>query len=161
MTGVRVDSERGYQIPFESETPVDTEAGSLDQELSRKKQQLPGEEMACLQIAIGFLGVLLLVFPVLTSLRGLSPAVAAAGLALLGGIALAITGGFMGLKESRQQRAARVMTASGIVLTVTAIVLLAVSSDGLVSWDFPVGAMFLMLGLLADLAASRFRKAVR
>lgn len=125
-----------------------------------KPRDLPGEEMACLDIAVGILGALLLVVPALTSLRGLNAATAGAGLALVAGVALAICGGFMGLKESRRRRAGVVMTASGVVLTLTAVVLLAASSDGLIGWDFPVGAIFLTLGLFADLAAWRFRKAI-
>jgi hypothetical protein len=138
---------------------MSTETGGPGEQTRRKREE-PGEEMACLDIAIGILGVLLLVLPAMTSLHGLNAAALSAGLALVAGLALAITGGFMGLKESRQPRAARVMTASGLVLTVTAIALLAASSDGIVSWDFPVGAIFLTLGLFADLAAWRFRKAL-
>jgi hypothetical protein len=139
--------------------PVDIEAGVVG-EPKRKKIVVPGEEMACLEIAIGILGVLLLVFPALTSIHGLTASVAGAGLALLVGLGLAIVGGFMGLNEARQRRAARLMAASGLVLTVTALILLAAAGDGLVSWDFPVGAIFLTLGLFADLAAWRFRKAL-
>jgi hypothetical protein len=139
--------------------PVNVDTGAGDGP-SREKYALPGEEMACLEIAIGILGVLLLIFPALTSLRGLNAAVAGAGVALLAGLALAIAGGFMGLKVTRQQRAAKVMTAGGLVLTVTALVLLTAAGDGLVSWDFPVGAIFLTLGLFGDVAAWRFRKAL-
>jgi VIT1/CCC1 family predicted Fe2+/Mn2+ transporter len=123
-----------------------------------RRRDLPGEEMACLQIAIGILGVLLLVFPALTSLRGLTLATIAAGLGLLAGLILAIAGGFMGLKESRQRRATRIMTASGIVLTLTGVILLAASGNGQISWDFPVGAIFLTLGVFADIATHRFRR---
>ena len=139
--------------------PVNAEAGS-DQEQKPKKRESPGEEMACLDIAIGILGVLLLIFPALTSLRSSSLGFLAAGVALLVGLILAITGGFMGLGERRQQQAGRAMKASGLVLTVTAAILLAASSNGLISWDFPVGAIFLTLGLFADLAAWRFRKQI-
>ena len=139
---------------------MNAQTGGAAAETGRKKREVPGEEMACLQIAIGILGVLLLIFPALTSLRGLNAAVVAAGLALISGLALALAGGFMGLEESRQQRAGRVMTASGVLLTVTAVILLAASSNGLISWDFPVGVIFLTLGLFADLAAWRFRKAL-
>ncbi|HUI40846.1 MAG TPA: hypothetical protein VL523_02640 [Terriglobia bacterium] len=134
-------------------------AGSTgsNQPASRK---LPGEEMACLQISVGILGVLLLVFPALTSFRGLKVHVALAGLALLGGVLLAAVGGFMGLKPERQRRAHSVMRAGGVLLTLTAIVLLIASSDGLMGWDFPVGAIFLTLGLISDLATHRFRRAL-
>lgn len=137
-----------------------TETGSQDQGQTSRKRKVPGEEMACLDIAIGILGVLLLIFPALTSFRGASWGFVTAGVALLLGLLLAITGGFMGLGERRRQQAARAMTASGVWLTVTAIILLAASSNGLIGWDFPVGALFLTLGLFADLAAWRFRKAL-
>jgi len=139
--------------------PVNADAGP-DQEQKPKKRESPGEEMACLDIAIGILGVLLLIFPALTSFRGSSLGFVAAGVALLVGLVLAITGGFMGLGERRQQQAGRAMKASGLLLTVTAVILLAASSNGLISWDFPVGAIFLALGIFADLAAWRFRKQV-
>lgn len=116
--------------------------------------------MACLDIAIGILGLLLLIFPALTSLRGAGLGFVAAGAALVIGLFLAIAGGFMGLGERRRQRAVRAMTAGGVWLTATAIVLLAISSNGLVGWDFPVGALFFTLGVFADLAAWRFRKAL-
>lgn len=139
---------------------MNSQTENSTEEQGRKKRGSPGEEMACLDIAIGILGILLLVFPALTSLSGLRPTTAAAGLALVVGLILAIAGGFMGLSERRRQRAPRVMTASGLVLTVTAIILLAASSNGLISWDFPVGAIFLTLGLFADFAAWRIRKSV-
>jgi len=132
-----------------------------DQKEEPKKRESPGEEMACLDIAIGILGILLLIFPALTSFRGASLGFVGGGLALLVGLVLAIAGGFMGLGERRRQRhAGRAMKASGFMLTVTALVLLAASSNGLISWNFPVGAIFLTLGLFADLAAWRFRKQV-
>ncbi|HEV2425929.1 MAG TPA: hypothetical protein VGZ29_13955 [Terriglobia bacterium] len=137
------------------------EAGTPDQGQTRGKRALPGEEMACLDIAVGILGVLLLIFPALTSFRGSSIGFIAAGVALMVGLVLAITGGFMGLSERRQRPAGRAMKASGLVLTVTAVILLGASSNGLISWDFPVGALFLTLGLFADLAAWRFRRALR
>lgn len=137
-----------------------TETSSPDQGQTPKKREVPGEEMACLDIAVGILGVLLLIFPALTSLRGASLGFVAAGVALFVGLVLAIAGGFMGLGERRREQAARAMKASGLVLTVTALILLAASSNGLTSWDFPVGALFLTLGLFADLAAWRFRKAL-
>jgi uncharacterized membrane protein HdeD (DUF308 family) len=139
--------------------PVNAEAGPA-QEPKPKKLASPGEEMACLEIAIGILGVLLLIFPAITSFRGASAGFVAAAVALLVGLVLAMAGGFMGLGERRRQQAGRAMKASGLVLTVTAVVLLAASSNGLVSWNFPLGAIFLTLGLFADLAAWRFRKQV-
>lgn len=139
---------------------ADIEPGTLDQNETPKKREAPGEEMACLDIAIGILGFLLLIFPALTSFRGASLGFVAAAVALFVGLVLAITGGFMGLGERRRQQAGRAMKASGLVLTVTALILLAASGNGLISWDFPVGVLFLTLGLFADLAAWRFRKAI-
>ncbi len=136
------------------------EAGAPEQAQTKNRRQVAGEEMACLQIAIGILGVLLLIVPAMTSLGNLHPGVIIAGLALFLGLGLAIAGGFMGLNEKRQPRGSRLMKISGAILTVTAIVLLAFSSDGLIGWDFPVGAIFLTLGLFDDLAAWRFRKAI-
>jgi len=138
-----------------------TETGSPDQGQASKKRKVPGEEMACLDIAIGILGFLLLIFPAFTSFRGAGLGFVAAGAALVLGLFLAIIGGFMGLGERRRPQAARTMTASGVWLTVTAVILLAASSNGLISWDFPLGAIFLTLGLFADLAAWRFRKALQ
>lgn len=139
---------------------MNSQTGSPAEEQKKKRVLSPGEEMACLDIAVGILGVLLLIFPALTSFRGSSLGFVAAGAALVVGLILAITGGFIGLSERRQQQAPRIMKASGLVLTVTAAILLAASSNGLISWDFPVGAIFLTLGLFADLAAWRFRKAL-
>ena len=120
----------------------------------------PGENMACLQIGVGIVSVLLLIFPALTSLRNLKPQVALAGLGLLAGALLAGAGGAMGFKPERQRRAQSVMRAGGVLLALTAVVLLIASGDGLLSWDFPAGAVFLALALISNLATSRFRRAI-
>lgn len=133
----------------------DEVTGSVEGQIAAKRK-LPGEEMACLEIALGILGVLLLILPVLTSIR--HPAVLAAELALLAGVVLAIAGGFLGLRERRQRRASSLMAASGVLLTITSVVLLIGARDGLISWDFPVGIIFFALALFSDLAAYRFRR---
>ena len=120
----------------------------------------PGEEMACLQISVGILGVLLLAFPALTSLRHPKIQVALAGLALLAGLLLTAAGGFMGFKPGRQRWAHAVMRLGGIVLALTAVVLLVTSGDGLLSWDFPVGIIFLTLAFISELATRRFGRAL-
>jgi hypothetical protein len=130
-------------------------------ELSAPRRRPPGEEMACLQIAIGILGLLLLIFPALTTLRHPNIEVALAGLGLLAGIVLTASGGFMGFKPERRRRAHQEMRFGGLVLAVTAVAMLVASSDGLIGWDFPVGVVFLTLAFISALAARRFGRALR
>ena len=117
------------------------------------------QSMACLEIAVGIWGVVLLTVPAIVSARRLGTM--GAVLVLLVGTTLAASGGVAGLKPERAERAARLMTAGGGVLTVCALVLLIVSfrrND--VNWYFPLGAMFLTLAVLSDVASCRFRRAV-
>jgi peptidoglycan/LPS O-acetylase OafA/YrhL len=115
--------------------------------------------MACLEIAIGIWGVLLLTVPALVFSRGRSVGTATAVLVLLAGTLLSASGGVAGLKPERTERAGRLMAAGGAVLTVCALVLLIVSlKRGDVNWYFPLGAMFLTLGVLSSAASRRFRR---
>ena len=119
-----------------------------------------GESMACLEIAVGIWGVLLLAVPALVFSRGRSLGTMTAVLVLLAGAVLAASGGVVGLKPELAERAVRLMAAGGAVLTLCALALLIVSfvrND--VSWYFPLGVMFLTLAVLSDVAGHRFRRA--
>ena len=122
-----------------------------------KKSVPPGEEMACLQIAAGIWGTLLLAVPIAFSWHRHLAAMTGA-LVLLAGTLLPLTGGVLGLNESKQSRGLAVMTAGDAVLTLSAIVLLIMASGGDIGWYFPLGAVFLTLALFSDLAAYRFRR---
>ena len=114
--------------------------------------------MASLQIAIGIWGVLLLTTTTIVSSR--SAGTMAAVLALLAGTILAASGGIAGLRLQQRDRAVRLMAAGAALLTVCALVLLIVwLGRGDVSWYFPLGAMFLTLAVLSNLAGHRFRRA--
>ena len=116
--------------------------------------------MACLEIAVGIWGVLLLAVPALVFSRGRSLGTMTAVLVLLAGAVLAASGGVAGLKPELAERAVRLMAAGGAVLTLCALALLIVSfvrND--VSWYFPLGVMFLTLAVLSDVAGHRFRRA--
>jgi peptidoglycan/LPS O-acetylase OafA/YrhL len=114
--------------------------------------------MACLQIAIGIWGVLLLAATAIVSSR--SAGTMAAVLALLAGTLLAASGGVAGLNPERASRAVRLMAAGAAFLTICALVLLIVAlSRNDVNWYFPLGAMFLALAVFSNLAGHRFRKA--
>lgn len=115
--------------------------------------------MASMQIAVGIWGVLLLAVPALVFTRGRSAGTMTALVVLLVGTLLSASGGVAGLKPQRAVRAAGLMTAGGAVLTVSALVLLIVSfTINNVNWYFPLGAMFLTLGLLSSIASRRFRR---
>ena len=117
--------------------------------------------MACLEIAIGIWGVLLLAATVIVSSRRVGTM--AAALALLAGTLLAALGGIVGLKAERADRAhraVRLMAAGVALLTMCALVLLSVAlSRNDVNWYFPLGAMFLTLALLSNIAGHRFLQA--
>ena len=117
--------------------------------------------MASMQIAIGIWSVLLLGTTTILSSR--NAGTMAAVLALLAGTLLAASGGIAGLKVQRAdsaQRAVRLMAAGAALLTICALVLLIVclARDD-VSWYFPLGAMFLTIAVLSNLAGHRFRRA--
>jgi peptidoglycan/LPS O-acetylase OafA/YrhL len=117
-----------------------------------------GQSMASLQIALGIWGLLLLAVTAIVSSR--SPGTMAAALVLLAGTVLAASGGIAGLKPERERSASQLMIAGGALLTVCALVLLIVAlKRGDVNWYFPLGAMFLTLAALSDVASCRFRRA--
>jgi hypothetical protein len=117
-----------------------------------------GESMACFEIALGIWGVLLLAVPAIVSSRSLGTM--AAVLVLLAGTVLAASGGIAGLEPERERLASQLMIAGGAVLTVCPLVLLIVAlKRGDVNWYFPLGALFLTLGALSDVAGHRFRRA--
>ena len=119
---------------------------------------MKAQSMACLQIAIGIWGVLLLAATTIVSSR--HAGTMAAVLALLAGTLLAAAGGVAGLKAERARRAVRLMAAGAALLTICALVLLSVAlGRNDVNWYFPLGALFLTLALLSNLAGHRFRKA--
>jgi multisubunit Na+/H+ antiporter MnhG subunit len=133
-----------------------TEAAASDQ----KSVKLPGEEPACLQIAVGTLGTVLLIFASLLSRWRWSHGTSVGVVALLAGIWLVAAGGFRGLKEGRQRRAALLMFVGDLILTISAVTLLIVSFGGTFSWAFPLGAIFTTLALFSDVASYRFRRAL-
>jgi uncharacterized membrane protein len=132
-----------------------TEAG----ESQRTAHKLPGEDPACLQIAVGILGTLLLAIISLLSRWHWSPGTSVGVLALFAGIVLVGAAGFTALKEQRQWRAASLMVAGDIFLTTSALAFLVVSFGGAFSWAFPLGSIFTTLALFSDLATYRFRRA--
>lgn len=132
-----------------------TEAG----ESKRTAHKLPGEDPACLQIAVGILGALLLTIISLLSRWHWSPGTSVGVLALFAGILLVDAGGFSGLREHRQWRAASLMVAGDIFLTTSALAFLIASFGGAFSWGFPLGSIFTTLALFSDLATYRFRRA--
>jgi hypothetical protein len=136
----------------EAEGPVETE--------SQMERTPPGESMACLQIALGIWGTLLLAVPIAFSWHR-HVATMAGALVLLAGTLLPLIGGVLGLKASKQRRGLAFMTAGDAILTLSAIVLLIMASGGDISWYFPLGALFLTLAFFADLALYLFRRAVR
>lgn len=133
-----------------------TEAG----ESIRTAHKLPGEDPACLQIAVGILGTLLLAIISLLSRWHWSPGTSVGVLALVAGTLLVGAAGFSGLREQRQPRAASLMVAGDIFLTTSALAFLIVSFGGAFSWAFPLGSIFTTLALFSDLATYRFRRAV-
>jgi uncharacterized membrane protein len=127
---------------------------------SQRARRLPGEEPACLQIAVGILGTLLLIIASLLSRWRWSSGTSVGVVALLAGLLLVGAGGFGGLRERRQSRAASLMVAGNLLLTFSALAFLIVSFGGAFSWAFPLGSIFTTLALFSDLATYRFRRAV-
>ena len=127
----------------------------------QKPGRLRGEEPACLQIAAGILGILLLIVASLLSRWSWSLGTSVGVVALLAGLILVCAAGFSGLNEGRQTRAASLMVAGDLLLTVSALTFLAVSFGGAFSWAFPLGSLFTVLAVFSDLATHRFRRAVR
>jgi hypothetical protein len=132
-----------------------TEAG----ESQRTAYKLPGEDPACLQIAVGILGTLLLTIISLLSRWHWSAATSAGVAAFIVAMILLIAAGFSGLRAQRQWRAASLMVAGDIFLTTSALAFLVVSFGGAFSWAFPLGSIFTTLALFSDLATYRFRRA--
>ncbi|HEY6292833.1 MAG TPA: hypothetical protein VI455_14890 [Terriglobia bacterium] len=118
----------------------------------------PGEEPACLQIAVGILGSLLLLASTLLSRWRWSHGTGLGVLVLFAGVILAAAGGSYGLGRKRR-RGSTLMSAGGILLTLAAIVLLLTAGDDL-NWHFPLGVIFLAIAIFSDLATYRFRRAL-
>lgn len=119
----------------------------------------PGEEAACLQIAVGILGLLLLIIISLLSRWHWSVGNSVGVGALLSAMILLLAGGFAGLKARRQPRAAALMLVGDIFLTTPALIFLVVSFGGGFSWAFPLGSIFTTMALFSDIATHRFRRA--
>ena len=132
-----------------------TEAAATNE----RARRLPGEDPACLQIAVGILGMLLLIIISLLSRWHWSAATSAGVAALIVAMILLIAGGFSGLRLQRQPRAASLMVAADILLTTSALAFLIASFGGAFSWAFPLGSIFTALALFSDLATYRFRRA--
>jgi hypothetical protein len=127
---------------------------------SEGKQKVPGQSMACLQIAVGIWGLLLLILPIVFTWRR-SLEGTGAGLVLLAGVLLPAAGGIIGGREGRQARGAAVMTAGDVLLTLGAITMLAIGlRGGSISWSLPLGPLFLVLAVFSDVALYRFRRQV-
>ena len=120
----------------------------------------PGQSMASLQIAVGIWGLLLLILPVIFTWRR-SPQGIGAAVALLAGVLLPFLGGIMAKREDRQARAANLMLAGDVLLTLGAFVMVVIGlRDGSISWSLPLGPLFLALAIFSDVAAYRFRRQV-
>lgn len=124
-------------------------------------QRLPGEEPACLQIAVGLLGALLLIIISLLSRWHWSAGTSVGVAALFASMVLLLAAGFSGLKALRQPRAASLMLAGDALLTLSALTFLVVSFGGGFSWAFPLGSIFTTLALFSDLATRKFRRGIR
>lgn len=127
---------------------------------SEGQRAVPGQLMASLQIAVGIWGLLLLILPIVfTWRRSMSGIVAT--LALLAGVLLPAAGGIIAKRTDRQARAAAVMVAGDVLLTLGAIVMLTIGlRGGSISWSLPLGPLFLVLAVFSDVAAYRFRRQV-
>jgi hypothetical protein len=133
-----------------------TEAASS----SPRLHKLPGEDAACLQIAVGILGTLLLVASSLLSRWRWSHGTSVGVVALLAGVLILAVAGFKGLKQRRQPGAASLMLAGDVLLTITALTFLVISFGGAFSWAFPFGSIFTTVAIFSDLATYRFHRAV-
>jgi hypothetical protein len=133
----------------------------MDGTVESEKTGAPaGLSMASLQIAVGIWGLLLLILPIVftwrKSLQG-----AATALVLLAGVLLPAAGGIIAKREDRQARAGDVMLAGDVLLTLGAIIMLAIGlRGGSISWCLPLGPLFLVLAIFSDVAAYRFRRQV-
>jgi hypothetical protein len=119
-----------------------------------------GQSMASLQIAVGIWGLLLLILPIVFTWRRSLQGIAAA-LVLLAGVLLPFAGGIIAKREDRQARAANLMLAGDVLLTLGAITMLVIGlRGGSISWSLPLGPLFLVLAIFSDVAAYRFRQQV-
>ncbi|HXJ95835.1 MAG TPA: hypothetical protein VMT20_23590 [Terriglobia bacterium] len=116
--------------------------------------------MASLQIAVGIWGLLLLILPIVFTWRRNLQGIGAA-VALLAGVLLPFMGGVIAKHQERQARAANLMLAGDVLLTLGAIVMLVIGLRGeSISWSLPLGPLFLVLAIFSDVAAYRFRPQV-
>jgi len=123
-------------------------------------QRAPSQSMACLQVAVGIWGLLLLILPILFTWRR-NPQGIAAALVLLAGVLLPAAGGIIAKHEDRQARAAAMMLTGDLLLTLGAIVMVVIGLRGeSISWSLPLGPLFLVLAIFSDVAAYRFRHQV-
>jgi len=134
------------------------EAAGPDKIQSQALLKPPGEEAACLQIAIFFLGTLLLIAAILISRWRWSRPTGLGVLALLLGVILAGAGGFYGLGE-RRGRGSRLMSAGATIVTLAAVMLLLTAGDDF-NWHVPLGSIFLTLAIFSSAAAYKFRRVV-
>jgi hypothetical protein len=125
-----------------------------------RAHKLPGEDAACLQIAVGILGILLLIASSLLSRWRWSHGTSVGVVALLAAVLILAVAGFRGLKERRQRGAASLMLVGDVLMTITALTFLVISFGGVFSWAFPFGSIFVTLAIFSDLATYRFRRAV-
>jgi hypothetical protein len=127
---------------------------------SERPRGVSGQSMACLQIAVGVWGLLLLILPILFTWRRSLSGIAAA-FVLLAGVLLPAAGGIIAKREERRGRAATLMLTGDLLLTLGAIVMLAIGLRGAsISWSLPLGPLFLVLAIFSDVAVFRFRRQV-
>lgn len=119
---------------------------------------VPSQSMASLQIAVGIWGLLLLILPIVFTWRRSLGGIAAA-VALLAGVLVPGVGGIIAKREDRQPRAAALMLAGDVLLTVGALVMIVIGlCGGSINWSLPLGPLFLVLAIFSDVAAYRFRR---
>src|SRR5579863_4757218 len=133
-----------------------TDSAIADQARGR----LPGEDSACLQIAAGILGALLLIAASWLSRWRWSAGTRAGVTVLMLAMVMLLAAGFSGLKLHRQPRAASMMLAGDTLLTICALAFLIVSLGGAFSWAFPLGSIFTTVAIFSDAATYRFRRAL-
>jgi hypothetical protein len=125
-----------------------------------RQNAVPGQSMACLQIAVGIWGLLLLILPILFTWRRNLSGIGAA-LVLLAGVVLPAAGGIIAKRDDGQARAFSIMLAGDVLLTLGAITMLVIGlRGGSISWSLPLGPLFLVLAIFSDAAAYRFRRAI-
>lgn len=127
---------------------------TAENEMPAKAAKLPGESMACLQMAIGIWALVLALAPTIISWRH-QASTAVGGLLLL---AVALVPIVAGAKNAKAERAPSLMTLAPAVLAVAAVVLFILSSRSSINWSFPLSWLMLALMAFSALATRRYHK---